>query len=197
MLDDVFKAIARLGDGFFGALFRTAGRWYNANRTAGNLVILLAICAVGLAIWGIKNAYLAGQAQGRQELPSAGTSPDAPGRMPPPAPGAPAATSQITLRHAIPTDSVSHITAVRAQLSSPLIGTPGAPVYVDQMFFHYGDSVAAGAEVLRLRTEICDIGVTAPHAGTLNALHVRTGDRVSDGQPLFDVNPHEAASDWR
>jgi biotin carboxyl carrier protein len=51
-----------------------------------------------------------------------------------------------------------------------------------------GDHVKAGDVLLVLESMKMELSITAPHAGTVDGLALRPGDRVTRGQPVLAVH---------
>ena len=73
--------------------------------------------------------------------------------------------------------------AATGGLTTPL---PGVVVSVP---VKVGDQVEAGAVVMLIEAMKMEHAITAPHAGTVSAIHFAPGERVSEGSPLLEVAP--------
>ncbi len=56
-----------------------------------------------------------------------------------------------------------------------------------------GDLVEKGDVLLILESMKMELSITAPHAGTVDGLELKPGDRVNRGQPVLAVHAHEGA----
>ena len=52
-----------------------------------------------------------------------------------------------------------------------------------------GDTVSVDDPLLTLESDKATMDVPAPFAGTIGELHVKIGDRVSQGTPLLTISP--------
>jgi len=57
-----------------------------------------------------------------------------------------------------------------------------------------GDTVAAEDPLITLESDKASIEIPSPQAGTVKALKVKTGDRVSQGDPILELEPQEGAA---
>jgi 3-methylcrotonyl-CoA carboxylase alpha subunit len=73
--------------------------------------------------------------------------------------------------------------AASGGLTTPL---PGVVVSVP---VKVGDAVAAGTVVMLIEAMKMEHAITAPHAGTVSAIHFAAGERVSEGSPLLEIAP--------
>ena len=71
--------------------------------------------------------------------------------------------------------------AATGGLTTPL---PGVVVSVP---VKVGDAVEAGAVVMLIEAMKMEHAITAPHAGTVTAIHFAPGERVSEGSPLLEM----------
>ena len=56
-----------------------------------------------------------------------------------------------------------------------------------------GDHVDDGDILVILESMKMELSITAPHAGTVDGLELKPGDRVNRGQPVLAVHAHEGA----
>jgi pyruvate dehydrogenase E2 component (dihydrolipoamide acetyltransferase) len=52
-----------------------------------------------------------------------------------------------------------------------------------------GDTIAADQEVIEIETEKAVVPLPCPHAGKIVKLHVKTGDKVTEGRTLLTLDP--------
>jgi acetyl-CoA carboxylase biotin carboxyl carrier protein len=62
------------------------------------------------------------------------------------------------------------------------------PATVWQVKVAVGDRVEADQELVVLESMKMEIPVVAPRAGTVSKLHVAENDRVSEGDPIADLD---------
>jgi acetyl-CoA carboxylase biotin carboxyl carrier protein len=62
------------------------------------------------------------------------------------------------------------------------------PATVWQVKVAVGDQVEADQELVVLESMKMEIPVVAPSAGTVTKLHVAENDRVSEGDPIADID---------
>jgi 3-methylcrotonyl-CoA carboxylase alpha subunit len=55
-----------------------------------------------------------------------------------------------------------------------------------------GDAVQKGDVLLVLESMKMELSITAPHAGTVDGLQLKPGDRVTRGQPVLAVHANGA-----
>ena len=59
---------------------------------------------------------------------------------------------------------------------------------------HVGDVVEADQPVIEVETEKANLDVPAPHAGVVEAVHVKVGEVIRVGQPIVTIAPAAAAA---
>ncbi|MDA1062506.1 MAG: hypothetical protein O2895_06330, partial [Chloroflexi bacterium] len=69
----------------------------------------------------------------------------------------------------------------------PELGEDIAEAEVIGVLVAVGDSVAAEQGVIEVETEKANLEVPAPHAGVIEAIHVRVGDVIKVGHPLVAI----------
>ena len=57
-----------------------------------------------------------------------------------------------------------------------------------------GDSVEAEQPLITLESDKASMDVPSPAAGVVQALHVKLGDRVSEGSPVLDLATEAGAT---
>jgi biotin carboxyl carrier protein len=62
------------------------------------------------------------------------------------------------------------------------------PATVWQVRVELGATVAVDDELVVLESMKMEIPATAPLGGTVTAIHVTSGDRVDEGDPLVEIN---------
>jgi acetyl-CoA/propionyl-CoA carboxylase biotin carboxyl carrier protein len=79
---------------------------------------------------------------------------------------------------------------------SALVDSLQAPMPGTVLLVHVadGDTVAAGDVLLVLESMKMELSITAPHAGVVDGLHLKPGDRVALRQPLVSVHAEEATA---
>lgn len=66
-------------------------------------------------------------------------------------------------------------------------------VEIIEVLVHPGATLAPEDPIITLESEKASIDIPAPAAGTVKAVHVKVGDRVSEGDPILDLEADAAA----
>ncbi|MBS3799532.1 MAG: FAD-dependent oxidoreductase, partial [Thioalkalivibrio sp.] len=67
-------------------------------------------------------------------------------------------------------------------------------VEIIEVLVQAGSEIAPEDPLITLESDKASIDVPAPEAGTVRALHVQVGDRVSRGDPMLDLETRDAAA---
>ncbi|MBT8142687.1 MAG: dihydrolipoyl dehydrogenase [Gammaproteobacteria bacterium] len=70
-------------------------------------------------------------------------------------------------------------------------------VDVIEVFVSVGDDIEVESPLISLETEKAVMDVPATHAGVVKAVHIKVGDKVSEGSLVVEVEATESASDSR
>ena len=65
-------------------------------------------------------------------------------------------------------------------------------VEIIEVLVHEGDSIAPEDPMITLESDKASMDIPAPQAGTVKAMHVKVGDRISEGDPILDLELSEA-----
>jgi dihydrolipoamide dehydrogenase len=72
-------------------------------------------------------------------------------------------------------------------------------VEIIEVLVHEGDEIAPEDPMITLESDKASMDIPAPQAGTVRKMHVKVGDRISEGDPILDLEasgagPHDAVS---
>jgi dihydrolipoamide dehydrogenase len=67
-------------------------------------------------------------------------------------------------------------------------------VEIIEVLVHEGDEIAPEDPMITLESEKASMDIPAPQAGTVKTVHVKVGDRISEGNPILDLEPSEAGA---
>lgn len=76
----------------------------------------------------------------------------------------------------------------------PSLGQGVTSVDVGSLLVAAGDTIDADQEVIEIETEKAVVPLPCPHAGKIIKLHVKVGDKVSEGAVLLTLEPIRAAA---
>ncbi|TVP83672.1 MAG: dihydrolipoyl dehydrogenase [Thioalkalivibrio sp.] len=60
-------------------------------------------------------------------------------------------------------------------------------VEIIEVLVHDGDTIAPEDPLITLESDKASMDIPAPQAGTVKAMHVKVGDRISEGDPILDL----------
>ena len=65
-------------------------------------------------------------------------------------------------------------------------------VEIIEVLVHEGDTIAPEDPMITLESDKASMDIPAPQAGTVKSMHVKVGDRISEGDPILDLEPSGA-----